>query len=73
MTTVEGWNLGAAMLSDDEMTMLQDLARTWTAMPPDERAGTITALQAKYPDLELSPDDVTQLMAKFNEMEGLSR
>ncbi len=72
MTTVEGWNLGASMLSDDEMTALQDLALHWAGMSPDTRAGTVAALQAHYPDLELSPDDVTQLMAKFNEMEGSS-
>jgi hypothetical protein len=71
MATVEGWNLGTSMLSDDEMTALRDLAHQWVGMSPDARAGTVAALQAQYPDLELSSDDVTQLMAKFNETDDL--
>jgi hypothetical protein len=65
----DGWNLDAAnLLGDADLTALRDLARAWPGLSEAERAARISAVQARYPDLELTPQDVTMIITKLNEM-----
>jgi hypothetical protein len=66
----DGWNLTDANLlgNASDLAVLRDLARAWPALSPDERAQRMAAVQAKFPDLELTPEDVGMMVAKFNEM-----
>jgi hypothetical protein len=68
--TIDGWNLTDVNLlgNASDLAVLGDLARTWPALSADERAQRIAAVQAKFPDLELTPEDVGMMVAKFNEM-----
>ncbi len=68
--TTDGWNLtGADLLGNEhDLAALRDLARAWPSLTAEERAQRVAALQTRYPDLELTPEDVAMIVAKFNEM-----
>ncbi len=73
MLQADGWNMDGANLLGNEMDIaaLRQLARGWASLTPAEREQQITALQDRYPDLELTPEDVAMIIGKFNEMGDL--
>lgn len=65
----DGWHLAAVNLLDDaDLAALRALARAWPRLSEAERAAQISTLQARYPDLELTPADVAMMITKINEM-----
>lgn len=73
MMNADGWNLEGANLLGNELDIaaLRQLAKGWASLSAAEREQQIAALQARYPDLELTREDVAMIIGKFNEMGDL--
>lgn len=67
MMSNDGWNFNAADMlgTDADLATLGALAQEWPTLTPATRAERVAQLQARYPDLDLTPDDVEQLIATF--------
>ena len=70
----DGWQLEQTNLmgTEADIPALQQLAHAWGTLSPAERDAHIATLQARYPDLELTLEDVVLIVAKFNEMGDIS-
>ena len=72
--SIDGWQLEQANLlgNETDITALKRLALAWETLSPGERDTQIASLQARYPDLELTAEDVLMIVTKFHEMGDIS-
>jgi hypothetical protein len=71
--SVDGWNMDAVGMpgSEADLPALRALVQAWPTLSAAEREQQVAALQARYPDLELTTEDVAMIVAKFHEMGDL--
>ena len=67
--STDGWQMDqGALFGEAELAALRELARQWPSLSFAERQQHEAALQARYPDLELTTADVSMIIAKIQEM-----